>query len=173
LFSPVPALELDARFEDISLGALTAAVEVGRVSGVVAGTVDDLVIVRGQPVSMKVRVATTRKSGVKQTISVKALDQISILGGSESNALSRGIIGLFDRYRYEKMGFTSSLENDRFILHGIERTGGKDLLVVGSLLPPTVNVVSHSQVIAFSEMVRRLSRVRESGAPETEEPMVR
>jgi len=36
---------------------------------------------------------------------------------------------------------------------------------VGSWLPPTVNVVSHTQSIAFSELLRRLERI-ESGKPE-------
>jgi hypothetical protein len=34
------------------------------------------------------------------------------------------------------------------------------LLVVGSFLPPTVNIVSHTQEIAFSELLRRLQRIK-------------
>jgi hypothetical protein len=33
-------------------------------------------------------------------------------------------------------------------------------LVVGSFLPPTVNIISHTQVIAFSELLRRLERIK-------------
>jgi len=41
----------------------------------------------------------------------------------------------------------------------VESQGEKELLVVGSFLPPTVNIVSHTQEIAFSELLRRLERI--------------
>jgi hypothetical protein len=172
LLSPVPALGLQVRFSEISLAQLTSAVSVGHITGVIEGGIDDLVVVKGQPVSMSARVNTVARKGVSQTISVTALNQISVLGGSGSNAISRSIVGLFDQYKYKKMGFSCSLANDRFTLRGVETASGKDLLVVGSLLPPTVNVVSHSQVIAFSEMMRRLTRVRETEGPTTQESTV-
>jgi hypothetical protein len=43
-------------------------------------------------------------------------------------------------------------------LRGVKSEDGKEYLVVGSTLPPRVNVVSHSQVISFSEMVRRVAQ---------------
>ena len=49
------------------------------------------------------------------------------------------------------------------MLRGIEEHDGRDFLVVGTLLPPTVNVISHNQVIAFSEMVDRLKRISAVG----------
>jgi len=36
---------------------------------------------------------------------------------------------------------------------------------VGSILPPTVNVVSHTQEISFSELLRRLEQIRKSDKP--------
>jgi hypothetical protein len=69
------------------------------------------------------------------------------------------------------MGFQSRLENDRFYLRGVKSEDGKEYLVVGSTLPPRVNVVSHSQVISFSEMVKRLSRAFEDrGEPKLNGP---
>ena len=53
----------------------------------------------------------------------------------------------------------ASLENDRFVLRGVEENDGAEYLVVGTTLPPRVNVISHTRVISFSELVRRLSRV--------------
>jgi len=44
-------------------------------------------------------------------------------------------------------------------IRGVESEGDKEYLVVGSWLPPTVNVVSHTQSIAFSELLRRLERI--------------
>jgi hypothetical protein len=58
------------------------------------------------------------------------------------------------------------LRNDRFVLHGVAEHDGKDFLVVGTIFPPSVNVVSHNQVIAFKEMVDRLQRVTSAGETE-------
>ena len=66
------------------------------------------------------------------------------------------------------MGFRCHLENDQFTLDGVEKHDGAEYLVVGTTLPPRVNVVSHTRVISFSELVQRLSRVLalEEGAPQ-------
>jgi hypothetical protein len=37
---------------------------------------------------------------------------------------------------------------------------------VGSFVPPTVNVISHTQDIAFLELLRRLERIQKSDAPQ-------
>jgi hypothetical protein len=102
-------------------------------------------------------------------VSVAALQQLTILGGAGPNALTRGMLNFFDEYRYAKMGLRCSLRNDRFILHGIAEHDGKDFLVVGAMLPPTVNVISHNEVIAFREMVKRLRRIFASGGHNTDE----
>jgi hypothetical protein len=80
--------------------------------------------------------------------------------GQEAGALYGGLAGFFDSFRYSKLGFKAVLRNDRLTLRGVESQGENELLVVGSFLPPTVNIVSHTQVIAFSELVRRLERIK-------------
>ena len=168
LTSSVPTLELDVDFENILLARLTEALEIGSISGVANGAVHDLAIVRGEPQRFDAWMETVPRSGVAQRISIKAIRQISTLGGAGSDPISQGLLSYFDEYRYAKMGFRCRLENDRFLLHGIERFEDKEYLVVGSFLPPRVNVVSHNQVIAFSEMVRRLRRVTSDHTDGTE-----
>ncbi len=169
VFSSVPTLGLDLDFDNLLLARLTETLEVGRISGVIRGAVHNLTIVSGQPSRFDAWVETVPKPDVKQQVSVTAIRQLSVLGGSGGDALSQGVLSFFDEYRYAKMGFRCQLENDTFLLRGIETFDGKDYLVVGSFLPPRVNVVSHNQTIAFSEMVRRLSRVKvESAAAQPE-----
>jgi hypothetical protein len=157
--SPVPTMRFDLDIADISLAQLTSTLEIGRISGVAVGTVRDLEIANRQPQRIDARLETVPRPGVPQRISVTAIRQLSILGGSGGDPFSFGVLGFFDEYRYAKMGFRCRLENDRFILHGVERIDGADYLVVGSKIPPRVNVISHTPVIAFSELVRRVSRV--------------
>jgi hypothetical protein len=49
----------------------------------------------------------------------------------------------------------------------VESREGQEYLVVGTLIPPTVNVISHTQEIAFSELLRRLERIEKAEAPHT------
>jgi len=166
LWSPVPAIGLDLDFEEISLGAMTEALDVGQITGVVDGRIRNLSIVNGQPVTFEAELESVPRRGVSQEISVRAIRQISIVAGPGGDALSGGILRFFDRYRYAKLGLRCSLENDRFLLRGIDEHDGKQVLVAGALLPPRVNVYSQSQVIGFSEMTRRLRRAMETGAGE-------
>ncbi len=165
VFSSVPTLGLDLDFDNLLLARLTETLEVGRISGVIRGAVHNLAIVSGQPSRFDAWVETVPMPHVTQKVSVTAIRQLSVLGGSGGDPLSQGVLSFFDEYGYAKMGFRCRLENDTFLLHGIETVDGKEFLVVGSFLPPRVNVVSHNQTIAFSEMVRRLSRVKVESAP--------
>ena len=128
--------------------------------------IDDLVITDGQPSQLRADLHSVERRGVDQRISVDALNKITVLSsGQEAGALYGGLAGLFDSFRYSKLGFKATLKNDRLTLHGVESQGDKEMLVVGSFLPPTVNIVSHTQNIAFSELVRRLERIK-SDKPE-------
>ena len=125
-------------------------------------------ITEGQPARFHAQVETVERPDSSQWIRVEALNKISILSsGQDSNVLYGGLAGLFDNFRYSKMGFRASLRNDRLTLRGVESRDGKEFLVVGTLLPPTVNIISHTQEIGFSELLRRLERIT------TEKPQVK
>lgn len=164
LFTPVPSLHASIKLRKIDLRQLTGTFEFGKISGILEGEIRDLVLTRGQPERFEARIETVPTKGVPQKISVEALEKISILGSGTSPTLfGRGIYQLFKEYRYSRMGFRSTLKNDKFILHGIERFGNRGYLVKGSLLPPKVNVVNYTQDISFREMVKRLRRIQTSG----------
>jgi hypothetical protein len=129
------------------------------------GTVGDLIITDGQPAQFGADLHSVDRGG-EQRISVEALNKITVLSsGQSAGALYGGLAGFFDSFRYSKLGFKAILRNDRLTLRGVETRGNEEYLVVGSFLPPTVNIVSHTQTIAFSELVRRLERIR-SDKPE-------
>jgi hypothetical protein len=54
------------------------------------------------------------------------------------------------------------LKNDKLTLRGVESREGQEYLVVGTFIPPSVNVISHTQEIAFSELLSRLERIQKS-----------
>jgi len=160
--SPVASLKADIEFNGIDLGQLTSTFDFGHISGLVRGNFHDLVIVNGQAQRFNAFLESYKKKGIAQTINVEALRKISILGtGSSPSILYRGIYRFFKEYKYEKLGFRASLENDHLLLLGIEEDGKKGYLVKSGLLPPRVDVISYTQDISFKEMVSRLKRLKQ------------
>jgi hypothetical protein len=162
-FSAIPSIKLDARLENIQLAEASETFEFGRISGVLEGTVNNLVVTAGQPSSFTADLHSVERPGVSQRISVESLNKITVLSsGQNAGTLYGGIAGFFDSFRYSKLGFRATLKNDKLTLRGVESRGGQEYLVVGSLIPPTVNVISHTQEIAFLELVRRLEQIQTS-----------
>lgn len=160
-FSTLASIKMSAKLDSIQLEELSKTFAFGRISGILEGTIEDLVITNGQPAQLRADLHSVERSGVDQRISVDALNKITVLSsGQEAGALYGGLAGFFDSFRYSKLGFKATLRNDRLTLRGVESQGEKELLVVGSFLPPTVNIVSHTQEIAFSELLRRLERIK-------------
>lgn len=172
-FSRVPLFGLDAMLSEIDLAKLTQALGVGRVQGVLEGSVSGLEIADGQPQAFDADVHTVPRKGVPQNVDVRAIVQLGVLGGADSGSITGTLLKMVDRYRYSELGLRARLRNDVFELRGVRSEGGRDYLVKGSLLPPSVSVVSHSQVVSFSEMLRRIQRIAaigEEGVPNAETP---
>ena len=164
-FSSLASLKLDAKLNDIQLEQLTKTFAFGRISGILEGSIDNLVLTDGQPSELSADLHSVDRGG-EQRISVEALNKITVLSsGEDAGALYGGLAGLFDSFRYSKLGFKATLKNDRLTLRGVESRNNQEMLVVGSFFPPTVNIVSHTQNIAFSELVRRLDRINKSDKP--------
>jgi hypothetical protein len=159
-FSSLRAVRLDAALRNIDLEQLSKTFAFGRISGILEGAIGDLIIVDGQPAQFGADLHSVDRGG-EQRISVEALDKITVLSsGQSAGGLYGGLAGFFDSFRYSKLGFKAILKNDRLTLRGVESRDNQEYLVVGSFLPPTVNVVSHTQTIAFSDLLRRLERVK-------------
>jgi len=91
------------------------------------------------------------------------------------------LMSIIKNYRYSRFGFGCRLENDIFYLNGIDKFGNeikksakrvaksnqKEYLVVGSLLPPTVEVINFVPIIDWKEMIQRLKSVGLAGDVET------
>jgi len=165
--SSLPAIKLDARFQEIQLEQASDTFAFGRISGILEGTISDLIIADGQPSQMQADVHTVARSDSSQWISVEALNKITVLSSGEDGSLVYGgIAGFFDEFRYSKMGFKATLRNDKLTLRGVESNDGKEFLVVGSFLPPTVNVISHTREIGFSDLMKRLQQIQKSDKPQ-------
>jgi len=172
-FARVPTFGMDAKISEIDLASLTKAAGVGRITGVLEGRVSGLRVADGQAQSFDADLHSVERKGVSQKVDVRAIVQLGVLGGGDSGSITGTLLKIVDRYRYSKLGLRARLRNDVFEIRGVETDRGKDYIVKGSLLPPSVSVVSHSQVISFSEMLRRVQRITavgEGGSPNASSP---
>ena len=165
-FSPLASIKFDARLDGVELEQLTRTFAFGRISGILEGSIENMILIDGQPSELSAELHSVDRGG-EQRISVEALNKITVLSsGEDAGALYGGLAGFFDSFRYSKLGFKVALKNDRLTLRGVESRAGQEMLVVGSFLPPTVNIVSHTQNIAFSELLRRLERINKTTKPD-------
>jgi hypothetical protein len=158
ILSRFPRLQASSRFSDIDLAQLTGTFDFGEMSGVVQGEINDCELFRGIPVRCSGRVETVPTPGVKQTISLKAVNNIAIIGtGGEVSLLDRGIHRFLRRYSYQRIGFEMDLDQDRFLLRGLEQRGDKELFLRGRA-PFRIDVVNMQPgaTVSFQTMLERL-----------------
>ena len=109
---------------------------------------------------------TVERKGVSRTLNVKAINNIAILGtGGGVGVFDRGIRRFFDRYTYDALGVRMSLENDVFLLRGLERRGDRELFLKGRL-PFPIDVVNAQpgKTVSFRTMLERVRSLDFSAA---------
>jgi hypothetical protein len=150
----------DITFKRISLEEVTRRIAIGKMTGLIRGSLTDLVMEYGQPARFTLEIESVPARGVPQSISTDAIQSISILGTGADSPLNQGITRFFREYPYSKIGLRCVLNNDRFTVRGTIHEGGKEYLVRRGLLRG-VDVVNQNpdNVISFRDMQERLQRV--------------
>ncbi len=162
LFGPVPLLKFGARVEDLSLADITKGTPFGEVRGILRGRVENVEITEGQPQKFDLLLETVKKSGTSQKISIKAVDNIALIGGAQSPFMgAAGILAsFFKQLPYKKIGMRASLENDIFRINGTVLEGNREYLVKRGAFAG-VNIINQNpdNRISFKDMVKRVKRV--------------
>lgn len=164
--SGYPRMRFSASFEDIDLLQVTRTFSFGEMTGLVEGELTDCEVVGGVPTAFEFELRTTERRGVSRTVSVKAVNNLTIIGtGGSTSVLNRGLQRFFDKYTYDRIGIHARLENDRFVLRGLEHEGDRELFVSGRFpLPINIVNVNPGQAIGFRSMLDRLQRIDFSAA---------
>ncbi len=158
IFTPFPELRLSADIRRLSLERLTETFDFGRVTGLISGQIDDCELFRGVPTAFRASFHTVPEQGVKQTVDVKAVKNLTILGtGQGTNIFDQGIQRFLSSYRYSALGVDVTLRNDVLLLKGLERRGEKELFLKGGF-PFGIDIVNArpGQTVSFQTMVGRL-----------------
>ena len=158
VLSRYPRLSFSAEFHGIDLARFTRTFDFGEITGILEGRVSDCRLFAGTPVGFRAEMRTVPRAGVSQTINVKAINNIAIIGtGGRVTLFDRGIHSLLDRYTYEQLGVKMRLEKDMFYVRGTEHRGDKELFLKGRL-PFRIDVVNAEpgRTVSFSTMLARL-----------------
>ncbi len=161
-FAKNRTISCDIQLSGLDLEKVTDSIPFGRVTGVINGEIQDLAVAHGQPERFAIRIESERRKGVPQRFSLKATNDLTILGTGEATALSpqSGWTRFVKEFRYDKIGIACWLKNDVFSLRGTILENGVEYLVRGKGLF-SINVVNRQtrNQIRFKDMLNRLQRI--------------
>ena len=161
-FSEGREVGADVTVDRIDLERVSAALGVGRITGRLSGSIIGLRVAYGQPVAFDLKMESVPAKGVSQTVSLKAVNSISLIGtGSGLSGLGLSLMTTFFReFPYEKIGFGCSLRNDVFTVRGLIHEDGVEYLVKRRFFAG-IDVVNGNpdNRIGFSDMLERAKRV--------------
>jgi hypothetical protein len=163
LFSRSRKIGVDIIFKSIDLEKVTENIKIGKMTGIIQGSLKNLEIEYGQPSRFILDIDSVKTPKIQQKISVDAVENISIIGtGSAGIAgiLKTGIRSFFKEYPYSRIGIQCTLENDKFSVRGKIHSGGTEYLVRRAFLRG-IDIVNQNpdNVISFKDMQERISRI--------------
>ena len=162
----------DVTLDGLDLALVTDVFTFGRITGRLDGAVRGLEMLQGRPVAFDASFYTPADEDSVRRISRRALSNISEIAGSGTAALSAGFLGLFEEFRYARLGIRCVLEGDVCRMSGVMPAEQGYYLVKGSGLP-RIDVIGHSREVNWPRLVAQIAealRSREvSTAPQSEE----
>ena len=171
LFSGAPVWQLSSQWNDLRLAEMTRDTAFGKIEGLLYGYANDIEITYGEPQRFDLLLETKPQKGIKQKISVLAVDNIAQLGGGQSPFVGlAGIVTAFlKEFPYKKIGVRAALQNDAFRVNGTIRQDGIEYLVKRSGLSG-VDVINQNpdNRVSFKDMVKRIKRIKARKGPVVE-----
>ena len=166
LFDLIPTLYADVVVNNLDLGILTKTFEFGDITGKLGGYVHEMRLDNWQPVKFDARFGTPDKDRSRRRISQRAIDNLtSIGGGGGANAISRGILGVFEDFPYSKIGLSCRLVDSICYMDGVEKTADGYYIVKRGLLPPWLNIKGFNHKVDWQDLLERLKNISKSESP--------
>ncbi len=161
LFGVAPVIAADVKFEGFDLSLLTETFGFGLITGKLHGVIDGLRITNWKTDRLDAEVYTVKTKGIKQTISQRAIDNISSLGGIQG-AISKTFLRFFDDFRYSNIKLSCKLHNSVCEIGGIKNTSNQFTIVEGGGIP-NINIVGYVRSINWDEFISRLLNANYEG----------
>jgi hypothetical protein len=158
-FGVATTLSADLDLDDLDLLAITEVFDFGSITGRLDGRIHDLRLVDWSATAFDAELRTEPKSGVRQRISQRAVQNISSVGdASFVGSLQGRLIGLFDDFGYRRIGISCRLSNEVCAMGGL-RSAGNGFTIVEGAGVPRLDVVGYNRNVDWPTLVERLAAV--------------
>lgn len=159
-FNPATARMVgNLNMRNLDLGLLTQTFSFGNIEGLIDVDVNHLVLQSWQPLHLEARVASS-PGNYRKKISQKAVQNISSLGGAGvAAAIQRSVVGIFENFGYNQIGWSCVLNNDVCNMGGIANQPNSSYRIITGGGIPAINVIGYNHTVSWSELVSRLKRV--------------
>lgn len=154
LFGIAPVIAADIKFNNLDLHLLTSTYDFGDITGLIQGYIKDLRITNWKPDRLTAYFESVKTKGIKQTISQRAIDNISSIGGIQG-ALSRTFLKFFDYFKYKRIGIGCKLRNSICEMKGLNNTNDTYHLIEGKGIP-SINIIGFRKYIDWEVFLDRL-----------------
>lgn len=158
LFGIAPVIAADISFDRMNLQQITSTFDFGEITGLVNGEVNGLRITNWKADRLEAQIYSSNNKNVKQTISQRALDNISSIGGIQG-AISRSFLRFFDSFQYKNIGIGCKLRNAicemSGIQNGLENKINTYKLIEGKGIP-SINIIGFRKFIDWEVFLDRL-----------------
>ncbi|MDX1604935.1 MAG: hypothetical protein R3202_02015 [Candidatus Competibacterales bacterium] len=166
-FGPAPELAADIELFRLDLEALTRTFDIGRILGRLSGHVRGLRLRDWRPVAFEAELHTPEGDESRHRISQRAVETLSDLGGSgAAGVVSRGFLGLFEDFGYDRLGIRCHLADGVCLMGGVRPTadGSGYYLVEGSGLP-RIDIIGYNRRVDWPGLLARLQAAARSQGP--------
>ena len=158
-FDPICATHAEVELRRLDLESLTRTFAFGSIQGRLEGEIKALRLEQWKPVAFDAWFATPEGDDSRHRISQRAVENISELGGGGmGGALSRGFLGLFDEFGYDRIGIGCTLRDGVCQMEGVAPVDGGYYLVKGGGLP-RIDVIGYAHRVDWEELIARLRNV--------------
>jgi hypothetical protein len=154
LFGIAPVIAANVDFNLLNLQQITSTFDFGEITGLIDGYVKGLRITNWKVDRLDAYVHSVKTKGIKQTISQRAIDNISSIGGIQG-ALSRSFLRFFDYFNYKRIGIGCKLRNAICEMSGLNEVNESYQLIEGKGLP-SINILGFSRYIDWELFLDRL-----------------
>jgi hypothetical protein len=160
-FGIVPAVSASIRMRNLDLEQVTEVVPFGRVSGRLDGDIENLRLLKGEPIAFNARFATPVDDDSRHRLSQRAVETISRVAGGGA-VLSTTFLRIFKNFAYDKLGISCRLENDVCHMGGVEPSDDGYYIVKGALAP-RVDLIGRVRKVQWSRLMSQLERALNDG----------
>jgi len=161
-FSSERMIQGDLVFCHLNLEDITRLFSFGKITGYIQGRGTGLSISHNKPERFQLVVKTQEVPGVPKFITIKAIENINLLGTGwgDLDVLRQGINRWIEEYQYREIGLAGSLKDDLFCLRGTIIEDGVEYVVrkPGWFGIDIINKNPDNE-IHFSDMMDRIRRI--------------